>query len=599
MRRHLGQWLWPQGWLPWRVFRSVSCHITYLCGCWSWVASVLPPFPFRSVSSLLPSTSLTSSSESSMVINCSFYALFVCWMSPLLLLLFFLWTVFTHAILSSNEPPTSPISAWTGIGIGFVTGLLPVIISEYFGRRRTAATGLSYAGAGFGAFIFPLVFQSLLDSCGLQKSLLIMGGLIFNCTFGAILLIPPSSSYDMLPLCLSKRKEVTSNEAEIEGDCRTTLRQSSSPSPHSTQSLTASDETASGTGYTDDSTVGVVEDRHHQNDTNRKCRECRNDTGRFFHPIKHERSLGRKDDRREFALLNERSSLETSREEVVFSQHHEEQWNHHEEEQWIQGAKGEQKETGDEEKVPQNERRNQLQYSSPLPRHQDGKKEAKAVISMTSEAGEESRSKEIHELKEEVLPPRKLSSKIDTTHQGEHLKTKDSLLNRIHSQILTDAKILTHRHFFLINTTYVSYLMANVTFLMILPDFAVDAAKVSKSQGVLLISFFALSDIFGRLLPGWLPVSNKNLYAFSILSMGSLLLSCPLFLSLGTDLSTKYDTLILIAICCGFVSGCQMVLPPVVIADLMGRENTAVAFGLCNFVYGLCNFGRPFLFRKF
>ena len=86
----------------------------------------------------------------------------------------------------------------SGIGIGFVAGLLPVILTAYFDRGRTAACGLSYAGAGVGAFVFPLVFQHLLDVYGLQGSLLLMGGLSLHAVCAALLLLPPVTRVTLL-----------------------------------------------------------------------------------------------------------------------------------------------------------------------------------------------------------------------------------------------------------------------------------------------------------------------------------------------------------------------------------------------------------------
>lgn len=53
--------------------------------------------------------------------------------------------------------------------------------------------------------------------------------------------------------------------------------------------------------------------------------------------------------------------------------------------------------------------------------------------------------------------------------------------------------------------------------------------------------------------------------------------------------------LITLTLCCGFVSGCQMTLPPVIIAEYLGVENTAIAFGMSNFICGLLTFTRPII----
>ncbi len=69
------------------------------------------------------------------------------------------------------------ISCLKGVGIGLVTNLLPAIISQYFGKQRAIACGISYAGATVGAFIFPLFIEWQLKEYGLRGTLLLMGGI--------------------------------------------------------------------------------------------------------------------------------------------------------------------------------------------------------------------------------------------------------------------------------------------------------------------------------------------------------------------------------------------------------------------------------------
>jgi MFS family permease len=69
------------------------------------------------------------------------------------------------------------ISYLKGVGIGLVTNLLPAIISQYFGKQRAIACGISYAGATAGAFIFPLFIEWQLKEYGLRGTLLLMGGI--------------------------------------------------------------------------------------------------------------------------------------------------------------------------------------------------------------------------------------------------------------------------------------------------------------------------------------------------------------------------------------------------------------------------------------
>ena len=162
-----------------------------------------------------------------------------------------------------------------------------------------------------------------------------------------------------------------------------------------------------------------------------------------------------------------------------------------------------------------------------------------------------------------------------------------------------DAQLLRQRHFFLITLTYVSYILGSVTLLMILPDYVVNVGQ-ERSTGVLLLSFFSVTDLLGRLLPGWiscLPFSNKSLYILSIGSMGILFFLFPIIVS-RIDSDYAGIVLICLTLCCGFVSGCQMILPPVLAAELLGQKNTAMAFAMSNFICGFFSFSRPFIFRE-
>lgn len=61
----------------------------------------------------------------------------------------------------------------------------------------------------------------------------------------------------------------------------------------------------------------------------------------------------------------------------------------------------------------------------------------------------------------------------------------------------------------------------------------------------------------------------------------------------------SWTNFVLVTLLCGFVTGCQMVLSPVVLADYFGTENTAIAFGMENFICGLLSiFFRPMIIGK-
>lgn len=347
-----------------------------------------------------------------------------------------------------------------------MTCLLPVIISQYFGRKRTAPTGLSYGGAGLGAFFFPPLFQLLLDSFDLPTACLIMGGLTFLAILGAVNLTPPN---DFQPPVKHDSEAFHQVISEL-NTCH--------PTPDSSSSCTSPVEEDGG--------------------TKSFLRECEVN----LNPL-------------------EQNDIRTN-------------------------------------------------------------------------------------LDEEADSFTVKDSRCD--NQDKRLKySKEKFGGRIYHQIVMDAHILTSPHFFLITFTYIAYIMGSVTFLMILPDFVL-GLSLSNSMGIMLLSLFSVTDLLGRLLPGWLPyftnkVSNQDMYVVSIGVMGLIFFLYPVILSPTNSRemseSSKNTILICLTLLCGFVSGSQMILPPVVIADTLGQENTAVAFGLTNFFCGLLSFTRPFIFREY
>lgn len=78
-----------------------------------------------------------------------------------------------------------------GIGTGFGFGLiyLPAIVSVtmYFEKKRSLATGIAVCGSGFGTFIFAPIITVLLREYGWRGSLVIIAGIVLECTiFGAL-----------------------------------------------------------------------------------------------------------------------------------------------------------------------------------------------------------------------------------------------------------------------------------------------------------------------------------------------------------------------------------------------------------------------------
>ena len=159
---------------------------------------------------------------------------------------------------------------------------------------------------------------------------------------------------------------------------------------------------------------------------------------------------------------------------------------------------------------------------------------------------------------------------------------------------MNDYRLLSNFHFFLCSFTYINFIIDFISFIIILPDVAKDR-NIAPEDAKWLLSIFAITDFAGRLLPGWLSflklTSDKCTYIMSILILGL----CMLLLVI----IESWTNFVLVTLLCGFVTGCQMVLSPVVLADYFGTENTAIAFGMENFICGLLSiFFRPMIIGK-
>jgi hypothetical protein len=345
-----------------------------------------------------------------------------------------------------------PIS---GIGIGFITGLLPVIINDHSSMRCLQAVGISYAGSGLGAFFFPIVFHSLLNSFGLKGSLLIMGALSFNAIGGALLLSPPAAK--------SQPRQVQQCPEKMCSTHETKQHQIANGSP----------EFESSEGKREEQNYPHMKPGDHEADSRQ---------GNGNYEVSYDQNIA----------------------EYDCSQH--------------------------------------------------------------------------------VPSPRQ------------------SIKGKLLSRMADDVRLLREPLFFLITLSYVSFILGNVSLLMILPDYVVSLGH-TQHTAVLLLSFFSVTDLLGRLLPGCLSylsisISNKFLYASSIGLMGGLYCLYPVLQS-NTNSENSYILLTLLTLCCGFASGCQMILPPVLAAEMLGQKNTAMAFGLCNFICGIFSLSRPFLFSEY
>ncbi|XP_060083302.1 monocarboxylate transporter 9-like [Ylistrum balloti] len=77
-----------------------------------------------------------------------------------------------------------------GLGHGMVTGPVLCLLGEYFETKRGIANGAAMSACSVGGLLFAPLCRALLDEYGLQGTLLIFGGLVFNCVVGGALMRP-------------------------------------------------------------------------------------------------------------------------------------------------------------------------------------------------------------------------------------------------------------------------------------------------------------------------------------------------------------------------------------------------------------------------
>lgn len=174
-----------------------------------------------------------------------------------------------------------------------------------------------------------------------------------------------------------------------------------------------------------------------------------------------------------------------------------------------------------------------------------------------------------------------------------------SFFQNLKTNLKRDFKLLYNFYFLICTFTYINFILDFVAFIIILPDVAKDQGipgkitfleyfflNLNNSLDVdskWLLSIFSITDFVGRIGPGWLSywkiISDKSIYVLSITIMGI----CMIWLILVQT----WLQFVLVSLLCGLVTGCQMVLSPAILADYLGTENTAVTFGMANFICGL------------
>lgn len=404
-----------------------------------------------------------------------------------------------------------------GVGIGLVTILLPVIIGEHFGQKRTAAVGLSYAGATLGAFAFPMVFKWLLEQFALWNALLLMGTISLNALPAVLVLKSRGRSYEPVPSPDDHASAVMDGHA-----CERSIteRRSSARGDGDNHNRDADKQS--------NEKIAAIEKRSES--------EANGNSAALEVAVKIDvRKKDTKDTRVDCESECDESSTATTEAGRIWP------------------------DTGSRRSV-----------------HNESAENGKVDVngstrSASTIGGKIERAALLNEAERETT----MSLIKANAAAAPMTKTKTKSWRRaLADHVSTDARLLRSPYFALISFTYVAYIVCNVTLLLILVDYAIDCG-VHENRAVLLLSMYSVTDLIGRLLPGWLSwaniTSNKTLYIVSIGGLGGIFFAFPLSMANKPPPDTSFHILLALTLASGFFAGCQMILPPVVTGNKAAR----------------------------
>ncbi|XP_077509277.1 uncharacterized protein LOC144120583 isoform X2 [Amblyomma americanum] len=146
----------------------------------------------------------------------------------------------------------------------------------------------------------------------------------------------------------------------------------------------------------------------------------------------------------------------------------------------------------------------------------------------------------------------------------------------------------------MVTITYVFVTNANMLFMTVVMDFARDRGIV-LDEAVYLLSAFAAADIAGRLSCGWVAdtglVEKKTILGLSCAMFGLVMQVIPF--------CTEYIGLMCACISTGYGVGNSVVLFSVILGEGVGVKRIPAAMGVITFFSGLTAFGRPALIGFF
>ncbi|KAG8193179.1 hypothetical protein JTE90_005530 [Oedothorax gibbosus] len=98
-----------------------------------------------------------------------------------------------------------------GFGMALACSLMPILINQYFFRKRATAAGFSFSGMCMGSMILPPLVEICIDYYGISGTFLIISGILLNCFPFALFLRAriPDSKDEKKPQTISEQKETS------------------------------------------------------------------------------------------------------------------------------------------------------------------------------------------------------------------------------------------------------------------------------------------------------------------------------------------------------------------------------------------------------
>ncbi|XP_054163307.1 monocarboxylate transporter 7-like [Oppia nitens] len=154
--------------------------------------------------------------------------------------------------------------------------------------------------------------------------------------------------------------------------------------------------------------------------------------------------------------------------------------------------------------------------------------------------------------------------------------------------------VISNPLYLILTITHVAFQWCWMTHQMVIIDFAIDR-EMSSFKAVVLLSSFAIADLFGRLASGLIAdrrlVRKRNIVSVCILLIGALIFMTPV--------AHNFAVLLSMTTFLGFVCGSIIVLFSVLTMEYVGLQHLPIALGISSLIVGLTTLTRPLIVGYF